>query len=112
MPLPELLAIVRRTPVAMLLLVAFLLNNFVAMVLLSWMPKFLYDSFHLSLAMSGLTATLFVQLASLAGAPTGGWRADFLRRRSAGGRILVQALCVLCGAPFVVLCGQTRSVAT
>lgn len=112
MPLPEFLAIVRRTPVVALLLAAFLLNNFVAMVLLSWMPKFLYDSFHLSLAMSGLTATIFVQLASLAGAPTGGWLADALRRRLPGGRILVQALCVLAGAPFVVLCGQTRAVST
>jgi hypothetical protein len=26
------------------------------------MPKFLYDKFHLSLAMAGLSATIFVQL--------------------------------------------------
>jgi predicted MFS family arabinose efflux permease len=99
-------------PVAMLLLLAFLLNNFVAVVLLTWMPKFLYDEFHLSLAMSGLTATLFVQLASLAGSPVGGWLADAWRRRTPGGRILVQAFSVLVGAPFVVLCGHTRSVPT
>lgn len=111
MPLPEFLAILKRTPVATLLMLAFLMNNFVAVVLLSWMPKFLYDTFHLSLAMSGLTATLFVQLASLAGAPTGGWLADVLRRRTPAGRMLVQACCVLAGAPFVVLCGQTRTVA-
>jgi MFS family permease len=53
--------------------------NFVAVVLLSWMPKFLYDRFHMGLAMSGLTATVFVQLASMAGAPVGGWLADLWR---------------------------------
>ena len=49
--------------------------NFVAVVLLSWMPKFRYDRFHMGLATAGLTATLFVQLASMAGAPVGGWLA-------------------------------------
>ncbi len=111
MPWPEFFGIVRRTPPAILLLGSFLLNNFVAMVLLTWMPKYLFDSFHLSLAMSGLTATLFVQLASMAGAPCGGWLADVWRRQSAGGRIMVQSVSVLCGAPFVVLCGLTRSTA-
>jgi len=99
-------------PAAALLLLAFLLNNFVAVVLLTWMPKFLYDEFHLSLAMSGLTATLFVQLASMAGSPAGGWLADAWRRRTPGGRMMVQAFSVLAGAPFVVLCGHTRSVPT
>ncbi len=101
---------VLRTPAAWLLLGAFLLNNFVAVVLLTWMPKFLYDEFHLGLAMSGLTATIFVQLASMLGSPAGGWLADWWRRRTPGGRMLVQGVSVLAGAPFVALCGQTRSV--
>jgi MFS family permease len=93
------------------LLAAFLCANFVAVVLLSWMPKFLYDKFHMNLAMAGLTATLFAQLASLLGAPVGGWLADTLRRRSPAGRAMVQAFGVLAGAPFVVLCGLTNSTA-
>jgi len=95
---------------ALLLMAAFLCANFVALVLLSWMPTFLYDKFHLSLAASGLTATLFVQLASMAGSPAGGWWADVLRRKMPGGRMLVQAVGLAAGAPFVVLCGWTRSV--
>jgi predicted MFS family arabinose efflux permease len=98
-------------PTALLLMAAFLCANFVALVLLSWMPTFLYDRFHLSLAASGLTATLFVQLASMAGSPMGGWWADVLRRKMPGGRMLVQAIGLAAGAPFVVLCGWTRSVA-
>jgi MFS family permease len=111
MPLGEFLNILLRTPAALLLMGAFVCANFVAVVLLSWMPKFLYDKFHLSLAAAGLTATVFVQLASMAGSPLGGWMADSLRRRMPGGRMAVQAAGVLCGAPFVVLCGLTNSSA-
>jgi len=80
------------------------------MVLLSWMPSYLEEKFHLSLSMAGLTATLFAQTASMIGSPLGGWLADVWRRRSLGGRMLVQALAMFAGAPFVVLCGQTQSV--
>lgn len=97
-------------PTALLLMGAFLCANFVALVLLSWMPSFLYDKFHLSLAASGLTATIFVQLASMVGSPAGGWLADTLRLRMVGGRMLVQGAGLACGAPFVLLCASTLSV--
>ncbi len=99
------------TPTLIILLAAFLCANFVAVVVLTWMPKFLYDKFHLSLAAAGLTATVFIQLASMAGSPLGGWLADRLRARRPGGRMMVQAAGLLCGAPFVVLCGLTQSIA-
>jgi len=107
----ETLSLIFRTPTALCLMFSFLCANFVAVVLLSWMPKFLYDRFSMNLAMAGLAATLFVQLASMAGAPAGGWLADALRRKWPGGRVLVQAIGVFGGAPFVVLCGLTGSVA-
>jgi len=106
------LRLVVRTPTLLCLLGAFMCANFVAVVLLSWMPKFLFDRFHMGLAMSGLAATIFVQLASMAGAPAGGWLADAWRRRSPRGRMAVQAVGMFCGAPFVVICGLTQSVGT
>src|SRR6266545_3612875 len=48
----------------------------------------------------------------MVGAPAGGWLADLWRRRSPRGRIAVQAVGVLGGAPFVLVCGLTSSVAT
>jgi sugar phosphate permease len=99
-----------NTPTMLCLMGAFICSNFVAVVLLTWMPKFLYDRFHMGLAVAGLTATIFVQLASVLGSLTGGWLADFLRTKTPRGRILVQATGVLCGAPFVAWCGMTRSV--
>ena len=106
----EFVRLLSRTPTLLCLMGAFMCANFVAVVLLSWMPKFLYDKFQMSLAMSGLTATLFVQLASMAAAPAGGWLADAWRRRSARGRLAVQMVGVFGGAPFVVLCALTPSV--
>ncbi len=108
--LPSFARLLARTPALLCLMGAFMCANFVAVVLLSWMPKFLYDRFHMGLAMSGLTATLFVQLASLVGSPIGGWLADTLRRRSARGRLIVQMAGVLGGAPCVAVCGVTSSV--
>lgn len=104
------LRILFTTPTVLLLMGAFVCANFVALVLLSWMPTFLYMRFHLSLAMAGLTATVFVQLASVAGAGCGGWLADFMNRSTPRGRIFVQAIGVLGGAPFVAACGLTHSV--
>jgi MFS family permease len=106
----EFLRILRETPSAILLMGAFVCANFVAIVLLSWMPQFLFDKFNVGLAVAGLAATIFVQLASMAGAPIGGWLADAARNRFPGGRMLVQAVGVFGGAPFVLLCGMTRSV--
>jgi MFS family permease len=108
--LPDFLRLVGRTPTLLCLMGAFMCANFVAVVLLSWMPKFLYDKFHMGLGMAGLTATIFVQAASMAGSPVGGWLADAWRRRSPRGRLAVQAIGVFGGAPCVALCGLTSSV--
>ena len=110
-PVREALALVFRTPTALMLMGAFVCANFVAVVLLAWMPKFLYDRFGMSLAAAGLNATLYAQLASMCGAFTGGWLADRWSRKSARGRIAVQALAVFGGAPFVALCGMSQSTA-
>ena len=106
----ETLRIIWTTPVVFLLMAAFVCANFVAVVLLSWMPSLVYEKFHLSLAMAGLTATLFVQVASMAGSAAGGWLADRMQSAMFCGRVVVQAAGVLCGAPFVVVCGLTGSV--
>src|SRR2546430_17458936 len=94
----------------MLLMAGFACANFVALVLLSWMPKFLYDKFHLSLAMAGLSATIFVQLASLVGSPLGGWFADVLRRKVAGGGRVVPGNGFLSGGAVRFSSGATASI--
>jgi MFS family permease len=106
----ETIATILRTPSAVMLMATFVCSNFVAVVLLSWMPTFLHERFKMSLAMAGLSATIFAQLAGMAGAATGGWLADAAVRRTTRGRLIVQAVGVFAGAPFVLLCGLTQSV--
>ena len=100
-----------RSPTVLLLFSAFACANFVAVVLLVWMPSYLYRNFHMDMATSGLTATALAQTGSMAGTAAGGWLADRFTRRHASGRVLVQAAGVLAGAPFVFLCCKTRLMA-
>jgi sugar phosphate permease len=110
MPIKDFLKVIWTTPTVLLCMGAFMLDNFVGMVILTWMPAFLFEKFNLSLAMAGLTATILIQLASMVGSPVGGWLADTLRKKFPGGRIAVQMIGLLLSAPFTIWCGQTLSV--
>ena len=59
---------------------------------------FLREKFHMNLALAGLTATAYIQLASAAGAPFGGFLADRLARRLPAGRMLTQMIGLTLGA--------------
>jgi MFS family permease len=107
LPLAEYLLGLWRTPSALLLVLAFLGANSVGLVFLTWMPTFLYEKFKLSLTLSGVSATIYLQIASMAGAMLGGTLADWWRTRANGGRMYTQAVGALCGAPFIFLCGTT-----
>jgi MFS family permease len=96
-------------PVA-LLISAFIGANFVAMVFLTWMPSYLYRTFHMNLSMAGWNATAYLQIASVLGVLTGGVAADWLGRRWRGARALTQSIGLFCGVPFLFLTGRTLSV--
>lgn len=101
-----------RQPTAVLLMLAFLGANLVATVFLTWTPTFLTEKFHFRLTTAGLSGSVFIHLASALSVPVGGWLADKLARRLAGGRILVQAIGLIAGAGFVALVGLTADVRT
>ncbi|MEO6964968.1 MAG: MFS transporter, partial [Acidobacteriaceae bacterium] len=84
--------------------------NYVAMVLLTWMPLYLYTKFHLSLAMAAFDAAVYPQIASMGGSVLGGYLADKFAKRSPRGRVMVQCFGVLAAAPFVILCGVSGSL--
>lgn len=85
--------------------------NFVALVLLTWMPTYLYSSFHLSLAMAAFDAAVYPQLASIVGSVLGGYLADLGVGANVRSRLWVQAGGVLLGAPFVAWSGLSHSLA-
>lgn len=97
-------------PMVRILTLVFIGANFVAMIFLTWMPSFLYRKFSLSLAMAGVSATAYLQIASVLGVLSGGVFADRLAKSNRGGRMLTQGLGLALGVPFIFLAGWTISV--
>lgn len=79
-------------------------------VLYTWLPAHVYESFHVSLAQSGLIATAYLQFSSAAGTLAGGFAGDTLSKRQRAGRFYVAAAGLLFAAPFAVAAFQTRSL--
>lgn len=112
LPVKETLAIIFRTPVVLLLMLAFLGANFVAVIFLTWTPTFLKEKFGFTLGAAGLSGTLYIHLASALVVPVAGLLADRLARRYPAGRMMVQASGLIVGALFVFLVGSTGSKTT
>lgn len=112
--LPRQIVSLLRQRLVLLLIAVFIGANFVAVVFLAWLPTYLFETFHMSLAKAGFSGTAYLQIASVLGVLVGGVLADRLVRRSAawqrGGRMMAQALGLLCGVPFLFLTGHTRLV--
>lgn len=98
------------SPSAICLVLAFVCANAVASVLFVWLPTFVHDRFHQNLAVAGLSATVFAQLGSLLGAITGGYSADRAREWWSSGRIVIQAVGLFAGVPFVLMSGLGSSL--
>jgi predicted MFS family arabinose efflux permease len=99
-----------RIPMVWVLTGVFVGANFVAMVFLVWLPKFLVDKFSMSLSVAGFSATAYLQVASVLGVLGGGLLADRMARRYRGGRMITQMLGLFCGVPFIFMVGWTLQV--
>ncbi len=76
----------------LLLVVYFTLPAMAGWVVKDWMPDILREQFGLGQGRAGMSAVLYVQVASLIGVGIGGWLADRWMRHTSRGRILVSAL--------------------
>jgi MFS transporter, Spinster family, sphingosine-1-phosphate transporter len=75
-----------------LLVLYFTLPALAGWVVKDWMPDILKEQFGLGQGKAGMSAVLYVQLASLIGVALGGWLADRWMIKSERGRIFVSAL--------------------
>jgi sugar phosphate permease len=94
----------------LILISVFIGANFVAAIVLTWMPSFLNRKFGMSLAAAGFSSTFYLQIASVLGVISGGVLADRLARRRPGGRMMTQAIGLIAGVPFIFITGWTLSV--
>ena len=103
-------AVIFRNPTVLILMAVFAGANFVASIVLTWMPTFLHDKFDMHLALAGFSATAYLQIGSVLGVLAGGFLGDRLAVRLRGGRMLTQAVGLFLGVPFIFLTGWTLSV--
>jgi len=91
-----------------LLLLAFWgLIGLVGWALVGWLPTYLGEHFKLSQGVAGLSATGYLQTASLVGVLLGGFLADRWSRANERGRILVPAIGLCVAAPGVFVAAST-----
>lgn len=75
----------------------------------TWMPLYLFESFHLSLTGAGFRATFYIRAGGFLGLLIGGILADRWARQNTRGRVLTQSLGLLCAAPCLIASGFTHS---
>ncbi len=93
-----------------LLVIYFTLPALAGWVVRDWMPDILKEQFGLGQGKAGVSAVLFVQIASLIGAGVGGWLADRWMRRTERGRIFVGALGMLLFLPALFGVGNAGTL--
>jgi predicted MFS family arabinose efflux permease len=71
-------------------------------IFLNWLPLYLHDRFHLSLAGAGFSSSSMLQIAAMGGVVIGGYISDRAAGGSPRGRILLLSICYFCAAPFLL----------
>jgi sugar phosphate permease len=99
-----------RNPSFLLLVAYFTLPAMAGWVVRDWMPSILKERFGLGQGASGVTATLYWQLAAIVGASLGGILADRWMRRTERGRIYVSALGMAMIVPAIFGVGNAHDV--
>ena len=94
-----------------LLVFYFTLPAIAGWVVRDWMPDILREKFHLGQGRAGVSAILFVQIASIAGVVIGGTLADRWMRRTARGRIFVSAIGMILFLPALFSVGNADTLA-
>ncbi|NBO65875.1 MAG: MFS transporter [Acidobacteria bacterium] len=93
-----------------LLVIYFTLPALAGWVVRDWMPDILREQFGLGQGRAGVSAVLFVQIASLIGAGIGGWLADRWMERTDRGRIYVGALGMILFLPALFGVGNAATL--
>lgn len=93
--------IVIRKPTVIMLTLGFGCMVFVNVGYLTWMPSFLVDKFNMSLTDAGFSSLFYHHLGAFLGVLSGAKIADYYAKTNPRSRLVVQALGLLLGAPFI-----------
>jgi len=103
LPLGIVFRAVGRKPTVWALCVAFAGFNFAGWGYFNWMPTFLHEKYHLSLADAGFSAMFYSNLCALIGVLVAGRVSDQWARRRRRVRMEFECAGLLLGAPFIAL---------
>ena len=109
--LKKTLQTVGRKPTFILLSIGFACMVFVNVGYLTWMPAYLTEKFSLTLADAGFSSMFYHHIGAFFGVIAGGFIADKLATKYPVSRLVVQAVGLLFGAPFIYLLGRMDSQA-
>ena len=103
-----------KVPTAVCMVVAFSGLIFGLNGYLTWMPKYLRETFSLSLSSAGFHAMFWTHAAAFVGVLVAGALSDRLASRPGGGRsrLVLQAAGLLLAAPCIVLMGTSGNLVT
>ena len=93
-----------------LLVLYFTLPALAGWVVRDWMPAILKEQFNIGQGHAGVAATLYWQLAAIAGAFAGGWLADTWVAKNIRGRIYVSAIGMSLIVPAIFGVGNAQSL--
>jgi MFS transporter, Spinster family, sphingosine-1-phosphate transporter len=93
-----------------LLVLYFTLPAIAGWVVRDWMPAILREKFHLGQGKAGVSAVLYVQIASLIGAVIGGTLADRWMRTTNRGRIFTSAIGMMMFLPALFSVGNASTL--
>jgi MFS family permease len=94
----------------LLLVLYFTLPAIAGWVVRDWMPDILKEKFHLGQGKAGVSAILFVQIASIIGVVVGGTLADRWMGRSSRGRIFTSAIGMMLFLPALFSVGNAGTL--
>ncbi len=94
----------------LLLVLYFTLPAIAGWVVRDWMPEILREKFHLGQGKAGVSAILYVQIASLIGALVGGTLADRWMRTTNRGRIFTSAIGMTMFLPALFSVGNANTL--
>jgi predicted MFS family arabinose efflux permease len=98
------------TPSFILLVLYFTLPAIAGWIVKDWMPEILRERFHLDQGSAGISAVLYVTIASLVGVGLGGWLADWWMKRTIRGRIYTSAIGTLLFLPSLFGIGDAPTL--
>jgi len=89
-------------PSTLIIIAVSMLVSIGTWIFLNWLPLYFTETYGLTLAQAGFAGTAILQGSAVAGLLTGGWLSDHFAGAQPRRRMLIQAVCLLLAAPFLL----------